>query len=212
MAAAVGLSCLNVLTLCPALCAVWLRPADGDRSTKSLNARVRMAYNVSYNVVLCKCKHGLLFLFRRCWLVWSALGISVVALAFWARTTKTGFVPHEDMGMLYLNITASPGNTLAQTRKAAQQVDSILISPPEVEYFGRVIGNGILAGQGVSYGSVFIRLYHWDKRKREGHSVAAVVTRLNKAFADNIKDAQVLCFQQAMIPGYGTGNPSPLSR
>ena len=95
-----------------------------------------MAYNVSYNVVLCKCKHGLLFLFRRCWLVWSALGISVVALAFWARTTKTGFVPHEDMGMLYLNITASPGNTLAQTRKAAQQVDSILTSPPEVEYFG----------------------------------------------------------------------------
>lgn len=65
MAAAVGLSCLNALTLCPALCAVWLRPADGDRSAKSLNARVRMAYNVSYNVMLGKYKRGLLFLFRR---------------------------------------------------------------------------------------------------------------------------------------------------
>lgn len=91
-------------------------------------------------------------------------------------------------------------------------MDSILASPPEAEYFGRVIGNGILAGQGVSYGSAFIRLYHWDKRKREEHSAAAVVTRLNKAFADNIKDAQVFCFQQAMIPGYGTGTPSSLSR
>ena len=69
MATAVGLSCLNALTLCPALCAVWLRPANGDRSTKSLNARVRMAYYVSYNVMLGKCKHGLLFLFRRCWLL-----------------------------------------------------------------------------------------------------------------------------------------------
>lgn len=211
MAAAVGLSCLNVLTLCPALCAVWLRPADGDRSAKSLNARVRMAYNVSYNVMLGKYKRGLLFLFRRRWLAWSALGVSIVALVFLVRTTKTGFVPQEDMGMLYLNITASPGNTLAQTRKAAQQVDSILASTPEVEYFGRVIGNGILAGQGVSYGSAFIRLYHWDKRKGEEHSAAAVVTRLNKAFADNIKDAQVFCFQQAMIPGYGTGNSIELN-
>ena len=211
MAAAVGLSCLNALTLCPALCAVWLRPADGDRSAKSLNARVRMAYNVSYNVMLGKYKRGLLFLFRRRWLAWSALGVSIVALVFLVRTTKTGFVPQEDMGMLYLNITASPGNTLAQTRKAAQQVDSILASTPEVEYFGRVIGNGILAGQGVSYGSAFIRLYHWDKRKGEEHSAAAVVTRLNKAFADHIKDAQVFCFQQAMIPGYGTGNSIELN-
>lgn len=211
MAAAVGLSCLNALTLCPALCAVWLRPAKDDRSAKSLNARVRMAYNVSYNVMLGKYKRGLLFLFRRRWLAWSVLGASIVALAFLVRTTKTGFVPQEDMGMLYLNITASPGNTLAQTRKAAQQVDSILASTPEVEYFGRVIGNGILAGQGVSYGSAFIRLYHWDKRKGEEHSASAVVTRLNKAFVDNIKDAQVFCFQQAMIPGYGTGNSIELN-
>ena len=94
--------------------------ANGDRSAKSLNARVRMAYNVSYNVMLGKYKRGLLFLFRRRWLAWSALGVSIVALAFLVRTTKTGFVPQEDMGMLYLNITASPGNTLAQTRKAAQ--------------------------------------------------------------------------------------------
>lgn len=114
------------------------------------------------------------------------------------------------MGMLYLNITTSPGNTLAQTRKAAQQVDSILASTPEVENFGRVIGNGILAGQGVSYGSAFVRLYHWDKRKGKEHSAAAVVTRLNKAFGE-IRDAQVFCFQQAMIPGYGTGNSIELN-
>lgn len=140
MAAAVGLSCLNSLTLCPALCALWLRPAKGERNARSLNARVRMAYDVSFNAMLGKYKRGILFFFRRRWLSWSALGLGVIAFAFLARTTKTGFVPQEDMGMLYLNITASPGNTLTQTRKAAQQVDSILASTPEVEYFGRVIG------------------------------------------------------------------------
>ena len=210
MAAAVGLSCLNSLTLCPALCALWLRPAKGERNARSLNARVRMAYDVSFNAMLGKYKRGILFFFRRRWLSWSALGLGVIAFAFLARTTKTGFVPQEDMGMLYLNITTSPGNTLAQTRKAAQQVDSILASTPEVENFGRVIGNGILAGQGVSYGSAFVRLYHWDKRKGKEHSAAAVVTRLNKAFGE-IRDAQVFCFQQAMIPGYGTGNSIELN-
>lgn len=37
-----------------------------------------------------------------------------------------------------------------------------------------------------------------------------MVARLNKAFA-TIKDAQVFCFQQAMIPGYGTGNSIELN-
>lgn len=161
-------------------------------------------------MLLGKYKRGILFFFRRRWLAWSALGVSIVAFAFLVRTTKTGFVPQEDMGMLYLNITAAPGNTLAQTRKVAEQVDSILTATPEVEYFGRVVGAGILAGQGTSYGSAFVRLYHWDQREGKEHSAAAVVARLNKAFA-TIKDAQVFCFQQAMIPGYGTGNPIELN-
>lgn len=61
MAAAVGLSCLNSLTLCPALCALWLRPAKGERNARSLNARVRMAYDVSFNAMLGKYKRGILF-------------------------------------------------------------------------------------------------------------------------------------------------------
>ena len=210
MAAAVGLSCLNALTLCPALCAMWLRPSADNPGARSFNASVRMAYNASYNMLLGKYKRGILFFFRRRWLAWSALGVSIVAFAFLVRTTKTGFVPQEDMGMLYLNITAAPGNTLAQTRKVAEQVDSILTATPEVEYFGRVVGAGILAGQGTSYGSAFVRLYHWDQREGKEHSAAAVVARLNKAFA-TIKDAQVFCFQQAMIPGYGTGNSIELN-
>lgn len=31
MAVAVGISCLNALTLCPALCAMWMRPASGKK-------------------------------------------------------------------------------------------------------------------------------------------------------------------------------------
>lgn len=56
MAVAVGISCLNALTLCPALCAMMMKPADGQKSARSLNGRVRAAYNASYNAMLGKYK------------------------------------------------------------------------------------------------------------------------------------------------------------
>ena len=52
---------------------------------------------------------------------------------------------------------------------------------------------------------MIIRLYHWDERKGKEHTVDAVMKRLNAQFS-TIKEAQVFCFQPAMIPGYGTGN------
>ena len=79
MAVAVGISCLNALTLCPALCAMMMKPADGQKSARSLNGRVRAAYNASYNAMLGKYKKGLMFFFRHRWMVWSSLGISCVA-------------------------------------------------------------------------------------------------------------------------------------
>ena len=85
------------------------------------------------------------------------------------------------------------------------KVQDILEETPEIEHYSRITGYGLLSGQGTSYGTVIIRLYHWDKRKGKEHTVEAVIKRLNAQFS-NIKEAQVFCFQPAMIPGYGTGN------
>ena len=58
MATAVGISMISALTLCPALCAIMMRPSDGTKSAKSINGRVRAAYNASFNAVLGKYKKG----------------------------------------------------------------------------------------------------------------------------------------------------------
>ena len=52
MATAVGISMISALTLCPALCAIMMRPSDGTKSAKSINGRVRAAYNASFNACL----------------------------------------------------------------------------------------------------------------------------------------------------------------
>ena len=41
MATSVGLSMICALTLCPALCALLMRPASGTKSAKSINCRLQ---------------------------------------------------------------------------------------------------------------------------------------------------------------------------
>lgn len=205
MAVAVGISCLNALTLCPALCAMMMKPSEEQKNARSINGRVRAAYNASYNALLRKYKKGLMFFFHHRWMVWTSFGIACILLVYFMATTKTGLVPQEDQGTIMVNISTSPGNSLAETNKVMDKVQDILKNTPEIEHYSRITGYGLLSGQGTSYGTVIIRLYHWDQRKGKEHTAEAVMKRLNIQFS-NIKEAQVFCFQPAMIPGYGTGN------
>lgn len=209
MAVAVGLSCINALTLCPALCAMLMKPSDGEKGAKSFNGRVRAAYNASYNALLGKYKKGLMFLFHYRWMAWTAFGVAIVLLVFLMSTTKTGLVPQEDQGVMMVNVSTSPGNTLVETDKVLDKVENILRNTPEVEHYSRTAGFGLISGQGTSYATLIIRMRNWDERKGEEHTVDAVMKRLNAQFA-LIKEAQIFCFQPAMIPGYGTGNSTEL--
>lgn len=210
MATSVGLSMISALTLCPALCAIMMRPSDGTKSAKSFNGRVRAAYNASFNAVLGKYKRGVMFFIRHRWMVWTSLAATVVLLVWFMSTTKTGLVPQEDQGVILGNVAISPGSTLEETTKVLNQVEEILAATPEVEHYQRVAGYGFLAGQGTSYGTLIIRLKHWNERKGDEHISDAVIERLNAQFAQ-IKEAQIFTFQPGMIPGYGMGNSIELN-
>ena len=210
MATAVGISLISAMTLCPALCAILMKPSDGTKSEKSFNGRVRAAYNASFNAIMGKYKKGLMFVFHHRWMVWASLAIAIILLVVLMRTTKTGLVPQEDMGTIMVNVGTSPGNTLVETQKVVKQVNQIIEDTPEVDHFSSVAGYGLLSGQGTSYGTIIIKLKDWDDRKGGEHSADAVMARLNARFAQ-IKEASIFCFQPAMIPGYGMGNSIELN-
>ena len=210
MATAVGLSMVYALVLCPALCAILMRPSDGEKSAKSINGRVRAAYNASFNAVLGKYKRGIMFFFHHRWMVWASLAATLVLLVWLMTTTKTGLVPQEDQGAIMVNINTAPGNTLEQTEQIILQVEEIVKQTPEVEHYARVAGYGLISGQGTSYGSVIVRLKDWSERKGQEHTADAVSARLNAQFAQ-IKEAQIFSFQPPMIPGYGMGNSIELN-
>lgn len=210
MATSVGISLISAMTLCPALCAILMKPSDGTKSEKSFNGRVRAAYNASFNAIMGKYKKGLMFVFHHRWMVWASLAIAIILLVVLMRTTKTGLVPQEDMGAIMVNVGTSPGNTLAETQKVVNQVNQIIEDTPEIDHFSSVSGYGLLSGQGTSYGTIIIKLKDWDDRKGGEHSADAVMARLNARFAQ-IKEASIFCFQPAMIPGYGMGNSIELN-
>ncbi len=210
MATAVGISMISALTLCPALCAIMMRPSDGTKSAKSINGRVRAAYNASFNAVLGKYKRGVMFFIRHRWMVWTSLAVAVALLVYLMSTTKTGLVPQEDQGVIMVNVSISPGSTLEETTKVMDRLENILKDTPEIEHYARVAGYGLISGHGTSYGTIIIRLKDWSERKGKEHSSDAVVSRLNGQF-QAIKEAQVFSFQPAMIPGYGMGNSLELN-
>jgi len=207
---AVFISMISALTLCPALCAIMMRPSDGTKSAKSINGRVRAAYNASFNAVLGKYKRGVMFFIRHRWMVWTSLAVAVALLVYLMSTTKTGLVPQEDQGVIMVNVSISPGSTLEETTKVMDRLENILKDTPEIEHYARVAGYGLISGQGTSYGTMIIRLKDWSERKGKEHSSDAVVSRLNGQF-QSIKEAQIFSFQPAMIPGYGMGNSLELN-
>ena len=210
MATAVGISMISALTLCPALCAIMMRPSDGTKSAKSINGRVRAAYNASFNAVLGKYKKGVMFFIRHRWMVWTSLVAAIVLLVYLMSTTKTGLVPQEDQGVIMVNVSTSPGSTLEETTKVMDKLEDILKHTPEIEHYSKVAGYGLMSGQGTSYGTIIIRLKDWSERKGSEHTSDAVVARLNAQFY-GVKEAQIFSFQPGMIPGYGMGNSLELN-
>ncbi len=205
MATAVILSTVCAMTLSPALCAIMMRPSDGTKSAKSINGRVKAAYNASYNVMLAKYKKGVMFAIKHRWMSWAALAVTLVLMVFFMRTTKTGLVPQEDQAVLMINVSGSPGSTLEETAVAMEKVRKVLDQTEEIKTYSVISGYGLISGQGSSYGSVIVRLHDWNDRKGKEHSSDAVIARLN-AQLSAIKEVQSFTVQPGMIPGYGMGN------
>lgn len=208
MATAVGLSMVSALTLCPALCALLMRPASGNKSAKSFNGRVKAAYNASYSALLGKYKRGVMWIFRRRWVAWAGMAVGIALFVYLISTTRTGLVPQEDKGFVQMMVNASPGTSMQDMEKIMARVEKVVKDQPEVASYGSIVGFG--GGTGSCYGMVFVTLKKWGERKGDEHSVSAVLGRL-QAGALDIKEATVFCMEDAMIPGYGEGNAIDLN-
>lgn len=202
MAVAVAISMVNALTLSPALSALFLQYQTPDRKFKTL---VKKAYQVSYNALYRKYQSGVRFMFRRKWLAGVAIVVALVCAVLLMNNTKSGLIPSEDTGTLFVSVNTAPGSNTRFTDGILDKVEDVLRTYPEVKAYSRVVGHSMTGGAGSSSGMLIVQLNEWGDRKGKDHSSTAIMNRLNND-TRNITDAQIFVMAPSMIDGYGTGN------
>ena len=205
MAIAVAISCINALTLSPALCALIMTPHAQDGDKLSFSSRFHMAFDAAFQRLIAKYKGAVEVLFRHRWLSVVMVLIAIAGLSLLMKTTKTGLVPSEDMGTVFINIQASPGTNLQETFKIVKEVEKRIKDMPQLSIYSLVAGNSTSFEQSSSNGNFTLKLKNWDERKGKGDDVNAVMEEIYRRTAD-ISNAKIQVNTQAMLPGFGRIN------
>jgi multidrug efflux pump len=198
---AMALSVMVALILTPALCATLLKSPQGtalkhhggffDWFNRNF-ARMNHAYSDSVAHISRRTGRYLLVY----------VVITVVMAVLFIRLPKS-FLPDEDQGVLFTQVTAPPGTPVELTEKVLDEVRAHYMQESGVRSVFTVSGFSF-GGHGQSAGLAFVSLKGWGAERGKGNNtVTAVVARANKAFAA-IRGAQVAAY--APPPVFELGN------
>ena len=209
IAGSVGLSCVCALVLCPALCALLMRPNDEKslegKKWKGLDYYTKLAYEASFNAILSKYQKAVTVYLKKPWVSFALLACAAVLFVLFMKILPSGLVPQEDQGVIICEVRMPEGSTLHENTEIMKQVEEKVKAIPEMESYGLCSGYGMLSSNGSSYATLIIRLKNWSERPGFEHYIDAVMGRF---YYDclSIKNAQVIPFQMPQIPGYGNSS------
>ncbi|MBR5747893.1 MAG: efflux RND transporter permease subunit [Prevotella sp.] len=199
MAIAVGISLFNALTLSPALCALIMRPQSANASG------FKERFNAGFTALVERYKQTVSAVIPKKWLAVALVVVAIIGLGWMMRTTKTGLVPNEDMGTVFINVQASPGSSLQQTYHILKEVEERIKDLPQLRIYSLIAGNSNNFEQSSSNGNFTLKLKKWGERKDKGDDVQSVVDEIYRRTAD-IANAKIQVNTQNMLPGFGRIN------
>ena len=197
MAIAVAISLFNALTLSPALSAIIMR----DSKLNKFQAR----FNAGFQALSARYKGIVTGFINRKVLASTLVVVAIAILGWMMKTTKTGLVPNEDMGTVFINVQASPGSSLQQTYNILKEVESRIKDLPQLRIYSMMAGNSNNFEQSSSNGNFTLKLKKWDERTGKGDDVQSVVDEIYRRTAD-IANAKIQVNTQNMLPGFGRIN------
>ncbi len=203
LAISIVISAVNALTLSPALCAIFLKPHQevDEHKKKNLKERFFSSFNVAFDAMTQKYKRTANFFVHRKILAVGTIIIFTAVLLFLAKTTPSGFVPNEDTGKVFLNISLPPATSAEKTKEIALQVDHMVANIPEVDARAMINGYSLISGSGSSYATLIVKLKPFEERKGEGQDVNTVIKKMYGATM-GLKDAKIIIFAPPMVPGF----------
>lgn len=203
MAVSIVISAVNALTLSPALCAILLKPHSGEHK-KKFTERLFTSFNASYERLQNRYQKGVEKIVRKPAIAIIAVIIGIAAMAVEAMTTKTGLVPDEDTGTIFVTCSTPPATSLYKTNLVLDEVQKMLDNNPAIEKTLRITGYNFIAGQGSNQGTFIAKLKPFDDRNRSEYSTMVLGMIYKQTAA--IKGAQILAFQPPMVTGFSASN------
>ncbi|MGZ5070885.1 MAG: efflux RND transporter permease subunit [Methylobacter sp.] len=201
------ISAFNSLTLSPALCALMLDRAHGDKDWFTrLFDRLFGWFFAGFNRFFDAFSNG----YSR--LVGRMIRMTAVVLVLYAglnglnflafEKVPTGFIPQQDQGYLILYAQLPDAASLSRTQDVVQQATRIVQETEGVKHVIAYAGFSFLAGANQSnVATMFARLDGFDKRAGHPELYAdAIVKKLNQRLA-GIKDANIAVFPPPPIRG-----------
>jgi len=199
IAATALISAVNALTLKPAQCATYLRPATGPRNAffRAFNRIYARAEQTYVRVITTLVQHA-----GRAMAAFALL----IAVTFWGFTSlPTGFLPVEDQGYVIAGIQLPDGASLARTRRVVERVNQIVSKMPGVAAWNSVGGRSILDNSTASNAAVFYIIFEpWEERGDHSLSQEAILDSLRRQLGD-IQEANSFAFAPPSIRGLGVG-------
>ena len=212
MAIAVGISLFNALTLSPALCALIMKPnrseelrVKSEEFATASKISFKARFNAGFDALLSRYKGAVTNVIPRRWLAVALVVVAIIGLGWMMRITKTGLVPNEDMGTVFINVQASPGSSLQQTYHILKEVEERIEDLPQLRIYSLIAGNSNNFEQSSSNGNFTLKLKKWGERKGEGDDVQSIVEEIYRRTAD-IANAKIQVNTQNMLPGFGRIN------
>ncbi|WP_212006275.1 efflux RND transporter permease subunit [Chitinophaga sp. HK235] len=203
LAISIVISGINAVTLTPALCAIMLKNNHGQTGKKNLLQRFFNSFNKGYTATENKYARLVSFIASRRIITIAALAFFFVATWGASAILPSGFIPTEDQGMIYVNVTTPPGATVERTEEVLDQIQAIAAKLEEVESVSTLAGYSLVNEvAGASYGMGMVNLKPWDDRNA---SVKDIIASLQKLTA-GIADASIEFFPPPTVPGFGNSS------
>src|SRR5437016_2697900 len=201
IAISVIFSAFNALSLSPALSALLLRPRKKTRGPLGW-------FYDRFNRVFGSAANGYISCSRVA--IRKAIVGAVILVAFsilsiaTGKTVQTGFVPEEDQGYFFLNVTLQDASSLERTDAVSRKIDALLAATPEVNSYNTIAGFSLLSNSAATNsGFYFVALKNWSERPGSQHTAEAVIRRLNQRLSSTVHEAVAFAFAPPAIPGLG---------
>jgi hydrophobe/amphiphile efflux-1 (HAE1) family protein len=173
IAFSIALSCINSLTLSPALAAIFLKP--GKTETKFVPF---VLFNRFFDGL--REEYGrVIHWFGEHWYIVAAVFLMAVGtIGYMLARTPTAFIPNEDQGYYFVGVQLPPGSSLRRTVEVSETARRLVAEDPAVVNVLQIEGFNLFTSTGQTNAAFLIAvLKPWEERDPRTENARAIIER-----------------------------------